>query len=676
MSTPRAGRRLALRSVPTRIRLRSMRARIVAAVIVMMVTVLSVLLAVTAMRTTDSARENAERYLQQTAAHEGEHMSSAIMGPLDTVRTMARTLGTLKSSGVSDRTIVSSVVRDVFAAHPDFVGASSGWEPNAFDGKDANYRDAPGHDATGRVLPYWFRENGELKTAPLTDYDKEGAGDWYLVPRKTGKEAVVDPYVYKVGNDDVLMTTTVSPIIVGGQFVGVATADIDLKNLSADVGKIRPYDAGFATLLTADGTVVAHPEAALLGKRVTDQILSDTTSAAKSGKAVTTWGHDDRLGVDTLTVYEPVHLGPQATWVLALTVPADAVLADATSLRNQFLALGLLSVFGAVTFAWFVGRSITHPLRTLRDRIVEIAAGEGDLSQRVDESRHDEVGELGAAFNRFTGKIETMIVQIQERAGALSDASDRLGQVSDRLRAGSAATAGLTAEAASNVGEVSETVSTVAAGTEEIGASIREIATSVSDAARVGGQAVESARMTEVTVGKLGDSSTQIGDVVKVISAIAEQTNLLALNATIEAARAGEAGKGFAVVANEVKDLAQETGEATGRIAQIVATIQADTTEAVQAIGTISTVISQVNDYQTQIAAAVEEQAATAAEMSRGAAIAAERTSAISGVVGRVAQGAQDTTSVSDATRESAQEMSALAADLSALVGGFRVTGR
>ena len=115
---------------------------------------------------------------------------------------------------------------------------------------------------------------------------------------------------------------------------------------------------------------------------------------------------------------------------------------------------------------------------------------------------------------------------------------------------------------------------------------------------------------------KLGESSPEIGNVVKVITSIAEQTNLLALNATIEAARAGEAGKGFAVVANEVKELAQETAKATEDIARRVQAIQGDTTAAVAAIGEISTIIAQINDQQTTIASAVEEQTATTNEMS------------------------------------------------------------
>src|SRR5947209_1488299 len=185
---------------------------------------------------------------------------------------------------------------------------------------------------------------------------------------------------------------------------------------------------------------------------------------------------------------------------------------------------------------------------------------------------------------------------------------------------------------------------------------IREIAHNATEAARVAGQAVEVADATTRTVGKLGDSSEEIATVVKLINGIAEQTNLLALNATIEAARAGEAGKGFAVVASEVKELAQETARATEDISQRVAAIQSDTAGAVDAIGRISTVIAENNDFQATIAAAVEEQTATSNEMNRNVLEAANGTRDISAAITGLATGTQETSArVADAQTAAAE---------------------
>ena len=171
---------------------------------------------------------------------------------------------------------------------------------------------------------------------------------------------------------------------------------------------------------------------------------------------------------------------------------------------------------------------------------------------------------------------------------------------------------------ASAAEQVSNNVTTVATGIEELTSSIGEIARNAGQGAQVAESAVEVEQNTNATIAKLGESSTEIGNVIKVITSIAEQTNLLALNATIEAARAGEAGKGFAVVANEVKELAKETAKATEDISKRIETIQGDTRAAIEAINEISAIINSVNDIQTTIATAVEQQTATTREMSRG----------------------------------------------------------
>jgi methyl-accepting chemotaxis protein len=206
-----------------------------------------------------------------------------------------------------------------------------------------------------------------------------------------------------------------------------------------------------------------------------------------------------------------------------------------------------------------------------------------------------------------------------------------------------------------------------------MGASIKEIAKNATEAAKVATSAVKVAQTTTVTVSKLGDSSSEIGQVIKVITSIAQQTNLLALNATIEAARAGEAGKGFAVVANEVKELAKETARATEDISRKIEAIQTDTKAAVCAIASISGVIHQINDISSTIATAVQEQNATTNEMSRNVSEAAHGSGEITSNIGGVAEAAQGTTRGATDTQKASQQLVETSTQLRRLVEQFKI---
>lgn len=284
-------------------------------------------------------------------------------------------------------------------------------------------------------------------------------------------------------------------------------------------------------------------------------------------------------------------------------------------------------------------------------------------------------GKLGEAMNRIvTHTIASMraaMEQVEKNAASLGGASEELANVSQEMamNAGETSTQANVVSAASE--HVSRNIQSVASATEEMSASIREIARNASEATKVATTAVQVADRADTTIAKLGESSAEIGKVIKVITAIAQQTKLLALNATIEAARAGEAGKGFAVVANEVKELAKETAKATEDIGQKIEAIQGDTQRAVEAIRQIGAIISQINDIQSTIASAVEEQTATTKEISSNLAEAARGSAEIAHNVTSVAASAQSTSQGANDTRRAATEFARLAADLQALVEQF-----
>jgi methyl-accepting chemotaxis protein len=359
----------------------------------------------------------------------------------------------------------------------------------------------------------------------------------------------------------------------------------------------------------------------------------------------------------------------------AFSVKASSEGLVATSRANS-LAIFLISFLTLLTAAGamflLVRKLVVQPLSAAVDLANAIA--ENNLAlEDLPVGSEDEIGEATLALNVMKNNLRRTVHAIAETAALVAHASEDLTATSHQISANSAETSAQADVVSNAAQQVSQNLQTVATGAEEMGASIKEIAKNATEAAKVATGAVKVAETTNATVSKLGDSSTEIGQVIKVITSIAQQTNLLALNATIEAARAGEAGKGFAVVANEVKELAKETAKATEDISRKIEAIQTDTKGAVEAIASISGVIHQINDISGTIATAVEEQNATTNEMSRNVSEAAQGSGEITSNISGVAQAAASTSQGANDTQKEAQQLVELSTKLRHLVEQFKI---
>ena len=350
----------------------------------------------------------------------------------------------------------------------------------------------------------------------------------------------------------------------------------------------------------------------------------------------------------------------------------EAAVADRARSSAHWTALALLvaGLLVSVLLAVAATRMIVGPLGAVR-RVLD-AMADGDLTQVADARAADETGQMAAALSRASESLRHTVKAFAESAGSLSGASEELSATSLQVAGAAQDASSRTTVASAAVQEISDNVRSVAAGAEQMTASIREIAENASQAAHVAAEAVNAAGEANSQVNRLGESSVEIGNVIKVITSIAEQTNLLALNATIEAARAGAAGKGFAVVAAEVKELAGETARATEDISRRIEAIQTDTEGAVEVIGRITAVIERISDYQTTIASAVEEQTATTNEMSQSVLIAAGHSDQVSGSIAGVAEAAAMTTTGMHDAQQAAQDLARMSTELRDAVSRFR----
>ncbi|MCG8615285.1 MAG: bacteriohemerythrin, partial [Desulfobacterales bacterium] len=336
------------------------------------------------------------------------------------------------------------------------------------------------------------------------------------------------------------------------------------------------------------------------------------------------------------------------------------------------------------------------------DALKDISQGDGDLTQRITINTRDEIGELAKWFNAFISRLNNIIVDIGANSETVTAASGELRTVSETMAEDSGSLAGRSNSVAVAAEEMSASMNTVAAASEEAATNLvtvadaagqmkqtlNEVALNCDKAREVSGNASAKVESASRRVEELGVSARDITQVTDTITDIAEQTNLLALNATIEAARAGEAGKGFAVVASEIKELASQTAGATLDIKDKIKGIQDSTDGTVRDVAQITEVISEVTEIVSAIAAAIEEQSASAAEVADNI---EQASTGIGEVNENVAQSSQvsseiaeDIATVNDVSAEmtrrsermkqSAAELSDLSSKLRDMIGVFKVS--
>jgi methyl-accepting chemotaxis protein len=595
------------------------------------------------------------------AAETGNKVQAYLAGYLEAALTTAQMLENYDAIPVDmRRPFINIILKGLVEENPDMLSVWCVFEPNVLEGNDSLYVSVEGSNNRGRFVPNWTRSGSDIMLDVLEQFETPGAGDYYLVPRNTGNEALIEPFWYEFNGRRTLITSLAAPIKRGGRVVGVAGIDVSLERVQQIAQEEKPFGSGTSAIFSNSGIVAAHFDAGRLGNNMRDTERDmagphfDGLVRAITGGTRFTYSLYLPQAQTNMNVFcVPFTVGKTTTpWSFAVAVPEKVVMAPVRNMLIMTLIISAVMIAFVALTSIFLSRSISRPIISTALVLKDISEGEGDLTRTIDIRGNDEIADMSRYFNLTLEKIRNLIIAIKKQAACLFDIGNELAgsmaqtaaainQITANIQnikarvinqSASVAETNATMEQItlninrlnSHIENQSTSVSQSSTAVEEMLANIQSVTATLvanmgnvnalSDASGVGHTGI---REVAADIQEIARESEGLLEINAVMENIASQTNLLSMNAAIEAAHAGEAGKGFAVVADEIRKLAEDSGEQSKTISAVLKRIKASIDKITASTGNvitkfdaIDTGVKTVSDQEGSIKNAMEEQGA------------------------------------------------------------------